>query len=67
MYFRRVFIDKKTKLVYSNGLGQVHLSSPFNDGGNKTAHKICLKISIETQTSHGRCCSKYCRAIIVKV
>ena len=51
MYFRRVFIDKKTKLVYLNGLGQVHLSSPCNDGGNKTAHKICLKISIETQKS----------------
>ena len=56
MYFRRLFTDKKTKLVYSNGLSQVHLSSPFIDGGNRTAYKTCLKLSInyqETQKNTG--------------
>ena len=48
MYFRkRLFSDKKTKLVYSNGPSQVHLSYPVNDGNNKTAYKTCLKLSIE--------------------
>ena len=67
MYFRRLFRDKKTKLVYSNGLSQVHLSSPFSDGDNKTAFKTCLKLSIETQkkqTSQKRGRSKYCRTAI---
>ena len=50
MYLRRLFSDKKTKLVYSNGLSQVHLSSLFSDGDNRTAYKKCL---IETQKSSG--------------
>ena len=49
IYFRGLFDDKKTKLVYSNGLIQIHLSSPFSDGGNRTAYKTCLKLSTETQ------------------
>ena len=53
MYFTRLFIDKKTKLVYSNGLSQVHLSSSFSDGGNRTVYKTCLKLSIETQKGGG--------------
>ena len=40
MYFRRLSSDKKTKLVYSNGLSQVHLSSPFSDGGNSQKRRI---------------------------
>ena len=54
MYFRRLFSDKKTKLVYSNGLSQVHLSSPFSNGDNRTRHKTCKKLSTnyqETQKS----------------
>ena len=69
MYFRRLFSDKKTKLVYSNGLSQVHLSSPFTDGGIRIAHKTFLKLSIETQkkqASQGRCRSKYYRTAIAK-
>ena len=64
IYFRGLFSDKKEKLVYSNGLSQVHLPSPFTDGGNRTAYKTCLKLSIETQktqVSQRRCRSKYCR------
>ena len=53
MYFRRLFSDNKTELVYSNGLRQVHLSSPFTDGGNRTAYKTCSKLSVETQKSAG--------------
>ena len=53
MYFRGPFSDNKTKLVYSNGLSQVHLSSPFSDGSNRTAQKTCLKLSIETQKCPG--------------
>ena len=53
MYLRRLYSDKKTKLVYSNGLSQVHLSSPFSDGDNRTVYKKCLKLSIETQKSAG--------------
>ena len=49
MYFKRLFSDKKTKLVYSNGLRQLHLSSPFSDGGNRTLYKTSLKSSIETK------------------
>ena len=49
MYFRRLFSDQKTKLVYSNGLCQVHLSSLFKDGGNRKAYETCLKLSLETQ------------------
>ena len=59
----------KTELVYSNGLSQVHLSSPFSDGGNRTAYKTCLKSSIETQktqASQRRCHSKHCRISIAK-
>ena len=76
MYFRkRLFSDKKTKLVYSNGPSQVHLSYPVNDGNNKTAYKTCLKLLIEkpkkththTQASQGRCCSVYCRTAVAKV
>ena len=37
MYFRGLLSDNKTKLVYSNGLSQVHLSSPFSDDSNRTA------------------------------
>ena len=66
IYFRGLFSDKKTKLVYSNGLMQVYLSSPFGDGGNRKAHKTCLKLSIETQASQRRCRSKYCRMVIAK-
>ena len=54
MYLRRLFGDKKTKLVYPNGLSQVHLSSPFSDGDNRTVYKNCLKLSIETQKSAGQ-------------
>ena len=46
---RRLFSDKRTKLVYSNGPSQVHLSCPVNDGKNRTALKTCLKFSIGTQ------------------
>ena len=53
MYFRRLFSANKTKLVYSNGLSQVHLSSPFSDGGNRTVYTTCLKLTIETQKSTG--------------
>ena len=48
MYFKRLFSDKKTKLVYSNGPSQVYFSCPFSDGSNSTTHKTCLKLSIET-------------------
>ena len=70
MYFRkRLFSDKKTKLVYSNGPSQVHLSYPVNNGNNK---KTCLKLSVEKQnktknTSQGRCCSVYCGTAVAKV
>ena len=37
MYFRGPFSDNKTKLVYSNGLIEVDLSSTFSDGSNRTA------------------------------
>ena len=50
IYFRGLFSDKKTKLIYSNGLSQVHLSSPFSDGGNRKVYKTCLKLSIETRS-----------------
>ena len=53
MYFGRLFSDKKTKLVYSNGLGQVHLSSSFSGGGDNTVCKTCLKLSGETLESAG--------------
>ena len=52
MYFRRLFSDKKTKLVYSNGLSQVHLSIPVSDVGNITAQTTCLKLSINHQETH---------------
>ena len=58
IYFRGLFSDKKTKLVYSNGLSQVYLSSPFSGGGDRTVYKTCLKLSIETQkmqASQRRC------------
>ena len=48
MYFSRLFSAKKTKVVYLNGLNQVQLSILFSHGGNRTAHKICFKLSIET-------------------
>ena len=69
IYFGGLFSDKKTKLVYSNGLTQVHLSSPFSDGGNRTTYKTCLKLSTETQKTEAnqrRCCSKYYRMAIAK-
>ena len=50
MYLRWLFSDKKTKLVYSNGPRQVHLSCPVKDGNNRTEYKTCLKLSIETHT-----------------
>ena len=49
MYFRWLFTDKKTKLVYSNGLSLLYLSSPFSDSGNRTAYKTCIKLSINYQ------------------
>ena len=61
MYFRRLFNGKKTNLLYSNGLSQIHLSGPFSDGDNRTAYKTCLKLSInyqetqKTQTNQTRC------------
>ena len=69
MYFRGLLRDKKTKLVYSNGLSQVHLSSPFSDGDNKTTFKTCFKLSIEThkkKTSQKRGRTTYCRTAIAK-
>ena len=66
-------VIRKKKLVYSNGLIQVHLSSPFSDGGSRTAHKTCLKLSInyqETQNKKARQSryrSKNCRTVIAKV
>ena len=48
MYLKRLFSNKKSKLVYSNGPSQVHFSCPFSDGSNRKTHKICLKLSIET-------------------
>ena len=48
MYLKQLFSDKKTKLIYSNGPSQMHFSCPFSDGSNRTTHKICLKLSIET-------------------
>ena len=73
MYFRRLFRDKKTNLVYSNGLSQIPLSRPLSAGGNRTAYKTCLKLSInyqetrKTQASQTRCRSKYHRKAIAKV
>ena len=70
MYLRRLFSDKKIKLVYSNEPSKEHLSWPVNDGSNRTAYKTCLKCSIETQKtqdSQRRCRSKYCRMAIAKV
>ena len=49
MYLRRLFSDKKTKLVYSNGLSQANFSYLFSDGSNRTACKKFLKLSIEPQ------------------
>ena len=51
MYLRRLFSDKKIKLVYSNAPNKMNLSYPFNDGSNRTAYKTCLKFWIETQKS----------------
>ena len=48
MYFRRLFSDQKTNLVYSNGLNQKHLSSLFSDSGKRTASKIFNKLSRDT-------------------
>ena len=67
MYFTRLFSDNKTKLVYSNGLSQVYLSSPFGDGGNRKAYKTCLKVSTETQTSQRKCRNKHCRMVMAKL
>ena len=44
MYFRGLISDNKTKLVYSNGLSQTHLSSPFSNGSDRTAYKNMFKI-----------------------
>ena len=49
MFLRGLLKDKKTKLSYSNGLRKLHLSSLFSDGGNRTAHKTCLNLSINYQ------------------
>ena len=51
MYLRRLFSDKKIKLVYSNAPKRMNLSCPVNDGSNRTAYKTCLKFWIETQKS----------------
>ena len=51
MYLRRLFSDKKIKLVYSNAPNKMNLSYPVNDGSNRTAYKTCLKFWIETQKS----------------
>ena len=50
----RLFSDKETKLVYSNGLGQVHLSCPINDVNKRTACKTYLacKIIIRDTKKH---------------
>ena len=69
IYFRGLFSNKKTKLVYSNGLSQIHLSKPFSGGGNRKAQKTCLKLSIETrktQASQRKCHSKYWRMAVAK-
>ena len=66
MYFRRLFSDKKTKLVYSNGLSQVHLSSPFSNGDNRTRHKTCKKLSTNYQeTQKSQAIQRRCLANIV--
>ena len=70
MYLRRLFSDKKTKLVYSNGPSQVHCFCPFSDGSNRTAYKTSLKLSIETQktqANQGRYRSKYCRILQTQI
>ena len=48
MYLKRLFSDEKTKLVYSNGRSQMHFCCPFSDSSNRTTHKTCLRLSIET-------------------
>ena len=55
MYFRRLCSNKKTKLVYSNGLSQVRLSSPFSDGDNGTANKTCIKVINELSRDTKKC------------
>ena len=66
MYFRGLFSDNKTKLVYSNGLSQVHLSSPFSDGSNRTAYKNMFKI-INTGTKTLRLAEESAAANIVEL
>ena len=51
MYIRRLFSDKKIKLVYSNEPNQTNLSCAVNDVSNRTAYKTCLKFWIETKKS----------------
>ena len=51
MYLRRLFSDKKIKLIYSNAPKLMNLSCPVNDDSNRTAYKTCLKFWIETQES----------------
>ena len=48
MHLKRLFNDKKTKLVYSNGPSLLHFSYLFNDSSNRTTYKTYLKSSIET-------------------
>ena len=48
MHLKRLFSDKKTKLVCLNGPSQVHFPCPFSEGSNRTTHKTCLKLSTET-------------------
>ena len=67
MYLRRLFSDKKIRLVYSNALNQMNLSCSVNDGSNRTAYKTCLDRDTKTQTSQRRCRNKYCRRTIAKI
>ena len=49
MYLRRLFSDKRIKLVYPNRPSEMHLSCPVNDGRNRTAFKTCLKYSMQKE------------------
>ena len=45
-------------------MSQVHLSSLFSDGGNRTEYKTCLKLSIETRKSEAN--QRRCRTNIAE-
>ena len=48
MYLRRLFSDKKIKLIYLNAPNQMNLPCPVNDGTNRRAYK---NFRIKTQKS----------------